>query len=482
MAAAAGVLDPTKSEVQGLDNLSPALKTALQDLEAKFTVDRQKLKQISQRFEEELREGLQKDGCNIPMNVTWTLGFPSGDEAGEFLAVDLGGTNLRVCWIVLKGREEEKVVTQKKYKLPAEIKTGEAEALWRLIVDSLEDFIATNELPRDDGEPLALGFTFSYPAHQDYVDHGVLQTWTKGFDIKGVEGEDAASQLTEAMKKRNLPVRLVALINDTTGAMIASAYNDPETIIGAIFGTGCNAAYMDHVGSIPKLHTDLPDATPMAINCEYGAFDNAHRVLPLTKYDEAIDRESPRPGEQSFEKMSAGLYLGELFRHILCEMYDKGLVFKGQDVKKLQEPYALDTGFLSSLEDDPFREARGRFEDYLNISITWEELQLAQRLAEIIAVRGARLCTCGVSAICRMKGIESGHVAADGSVANKHPKFKARWAQAMGEVLDWPSDRKEDPIIITSAEDGSGIGAAVISAMTLQRVKQGNMAGIRQQL
>lgn len=271
---------------------------------------------------------------------------------------------------------------------------------------------------------------------------------------------------------QKLPVKMIALINDTVGAMIASAYNDSDTIIGAIFGTGCNAAYMDEVGSIPKLHAELARETPMAINCEYGAFDNAHRVLPLTKYDKAIDAESPRPGEQAFEKMSAGLYLGEIFRLIMCDLHDQGLVFKGQDVSKLRQPYILDTGFLSAMEDDPFAQTRARYEDFLNIQITWEELQLSHRLAEVIGIRGARLCTCGISAICRMKGIKSGHVAADGSVANKHPKFKARWAQAMGEVLDWPEQRKEDPITITSAEDGSGVGAAVIAAMTIQRLSK----------
>jgi hexokinase len=270
------------------------------------------------------------------------------------------------------------------------------------------------------------------------------------------------------------------MVNDTTGAMIASAYNDPDTIIGAIFGTGCNAAYMENVGAIKKLKTDLPPDTPMAINCEYGAFDNEVRVLPRTKYDDAIDKQSPKPGEQAFEKMSAGLYLGEIFRLIMFDLHDRGLVFKGQDVSKLSQPYVLDTAFLSSMEDDPFSQTRSRYEEELNIQITWEELQLSHRLAEIIAERGARLCTCGVSAICRMKGIESGHVAADGSVANKHPKFKARWAQAMAEVLDWPANRTEDPIIITSAEDGSGIGAAVIAAMTAERVKKGNTAGVRQ--
>lgn len=59
------------------------------------------------------------------------------------------------------------------------------------------------------------------------------------------------------------------------------------------------------------------------------------------------------------------------------------------------------------------------------------------------------------------------------------PKFKARWAQAMAEVLDWPEDRKEDPITITSAEDGSGIGAAIIAAMTDARAKRGDVVGIQ---
>jgi len=136
------------------------------------------------------------------MNVTWTLGFPDGDEAGAFLTIDLGGTNLRVCWIVLKGRGENTEVNPDTYRLPSEIKTGTAEQLWSHIVDALADFISKNELRPKDGEQLPLGFTFSYPATQDFVDHGVLQRWTKGLEIKGVEGEDAAGQLIEAMRKR----------------------------------------------------------------------------------------------------------------------------------------------------------------------------------------------------------------------------------------------------------------------------------------
>ncbi len=273
----------------------------------------------------------------------------------------------------------------------------------------------------------------------------------------------------------------MALINDTTGAMIASAYNDPETIIGGIFGTGCNAAYMEDCGSIPKVH-DLPDDMPMAINCEYGAFDNALNVLPRTTYDELIDSDSPRPGEQAFEKMSAGLYLGEIFRLVLVDLHGRGLVFKDQDISKLHKPYLLDTGFLSAVENDEstkLSDTKKLMKEKLNIDVKEPELELCRRLAEVVAVRGARLCACGIAAICNKKKLTTGHVAADGAVANKHPTFKKRWCKAIGEILDWPEDRTEDPITMTSAEDGSGIGAAVIAAMTIERIEKGNMAGIK---
>lgn len=134
--------------------------------------------------------------------MTWVLGWPDGDEKGKFLAVDLGGTNIRVCWIELKGRGNETSVTQDEFKLAEELKSGDAEQLWSFVAESIETFIQKHELGGSSEEPLQLGFTFSYPCHQEYIDHGKLVTWTKGFEIKGVEGEDAAAQLREAMEKK----------------------------------------------------------------------------------------------------------------------------------------------------------------------------------------------------------------------------------------------------------------------------------------
>ena len=69
-----------------------------------------------------------------------------------------------------------------------------------------------------------------------------------------------------------------------------------------------------------------------------------------TKFDIIIDESSNKPGEQSFEKMIAGLYLGEVFRLVLTELIDQGDLFLGQNTYKLEKAYAVDTAFLSLME------------------------------------------------------------------------------------------------------------------------------------
>jgi len=135
---------------------------------------------------------------------------------------------------------------------------------------------------------------------------------------------------------------------------------------------------------------------------------------------------------------------------------------------------------------DPFenlQETHDLLRDKLNLACTKPELELIRRLAELIGTRAARLSACGVAAICKKKNYTEAHVGADGSVFNKYPHFKARGAIALREILDWGEKKggrnARDPVEILAAEDGSGVGAALIAALTLKRVQEGNTAGIR---
>ena len=456
----------------------------LRHFEQILTVSPEKLRQITDHFIGELNKGLSKKGGNIPMIPGWVLDFPTGDETGDYLAIDLGGTNLRVVLVKLMGNHKFDT-TQSKFALPKHLRTGPSEQLWSFIAECLQKFIE-EFYPDGVSAPLPLGFTFSYPASQDNITEGILQRWTKGFDIEGVEGKDVVPMLQGAIQKLNVPVKVVALINDTTGTLVASMYTDAETKMGLIFGTGVNGAYYDVCGDIPKLEgrlcDDVTPETPMAINCEYGSFDNEHLVLPRTEYDLVIDKESPRPGQQSFEKMISGYYLGEVLRLILLDLHKKGLVLKNQDLSKLDEAYVMDASYPSRIEQDPFEnlsDVQDLFRDNLGIETTIAERKFIRKLAELIGERSARLSVCGIAAICKKRGYKTAHCAADGSVYQKYPGFKERAAKGLRDIFGW-ADNEEDPIVIVPAEDGSGVGAAVIAALTEKRLDAGKSVGVKQ--
>lgn len=119
------------------------------------------------------------------------------------------------------------------------------------------------------------------------------------------------------------------------------------------------------------------------------------------------------------------------------------------------------------------------FKEQWNITPTAEELPVIRELAALIGTRAARLSACGVAAISKMKGFTKAKVGADGTVFHHYPHFKSRGAQALREIFDWDESVTEDPIEIVPAVDGSGVGAAIIAALTIQRIKAGNLAGVK---
>ncbi|MBW0545789.1 hypothetical protein O181_085504 [Austropuccinia psidii MF-1] len=456
----------------------------LRKFEHLFTITPQRMRMIVEAFIDVLEIGLKEDGHAVPMIPTFVFGWPTGNEIGPYLAVDLGGTNLRVCHVELEGQGRFEI-TQAKYKLTEEQKQQDGEKLFDFCAECLSKFIH-DQYADDDGklqleEEIALGFTFSYPCIQKRIDHGELLRWTKGFGNPNVEGHDVGEMFSKSLKKFNVPIKLNALINDTTGTLIASSYVDPSTRIGVIFGTGCNAAYMEKISNIPKITSlGLPPDAEMAINCEWGAFDSEkHEHLPRTKYDIIIDESSNKPGQQAFEKMIAGLYLGEIFRLIVIEMVEEGILFLGQNTYKIEKSYCFDTAFLSLIESDPTEElltVTGLFTHFFGLDTTISERQFFRRLAQLIGTRAARLSACGIAAIVSKLGlVDTGcGVATDGSLYNKYPKFPERLQEALVDIFG----EKGRLIRTYHAEDGSGVGSALIAAMTRARLEEGKITQV----
>lgn len=258
---------------------------------------------------------------------------------------------------------------------------------------------------------------------------------------------------------------------------MASAYVDTKTQIGSIYGTGSNAAYMERCDQIPKAkHSGLSGETLMAINCEYGAFDNSAKVLPFTPYDVEIDCCSPRPGQQRYEKLVAGLYLGEIMRLILVDLYDRHRIFQGQDGSWLKQPYVLNSCLLAEIENDQTRSltpTRHVLQEKLHVISAFSESYLCRCVARLISRRSVRLYACGIAALLRKRRMQQCHVAVDGSVFSKYPQFPDRVMEALRDILGLSADG-DDHIRLVPAIDGSSVGAAVIAAVTMAR-KEGRI-------
>jgi hexokinase len=313
-------------------------------LDKKLVVSSSKLQKIVLHMVSEFKKGLDSDKEIFKMIPSYVESRPTGNETGTFLALDLGGTNFRVCMVQLEGRGSIRM-SHKKFTVSEVLKKGSGEQLFDFFAECVALFCLENHLDAVNSQ-LAMGFTFSFPVNQTCINHGKLVKWTKGFECNGVEGEDVVDILNAAFAKRGLKIEIKALINDTVGTLIAHSYVDPQTFISVILGTGTNAAYVEKSANIGKWSKEEGE---VIINTEWGAYNEAS-VLPITEYDSLMDRKSANPTKQIFEKMISGMYLGEITRLIIDDLTKTGELFGANGSTKLETPNSFETAHMSRIE------------------------------------------------------------------------------------------------------------------------------------
>lgn len=415
-------------------------------------------------MQKEMKDGLAKDnGSNLKMIPSYVHWLPTGKEEGQFLALDLGGSNFRVLLLNLDGKGGC-TSSFDKYVLSTELMTGTGEALFDFIADCVKKFLDKNNIFKR----LTLGFTFSFPVQQNALNSGKLITWTKGFSASGVEGQDVAKLLNAAFARKNVSADVVAIVNDTVGTQIARCLDDRNCYIGLILGTGTNACYFEHIDQIPKWKGSTEEKQ-VIINMEWGAFDDNRQVLPLTMYDVQLDEESLNPGKQTFEKMISGMYLGEITRLVLLELAQNGELFDGYISDKFKEKKSLPTMYMSDIENDDTedysitRDILSRALDIPVSNISLSDRDIVRQVCEIVSTRAARLAAGGIAAVAIKIGkTHDCTVAVDGTLFQKYPNFESRIQQALRELF---YQDKTMNIVFKRSEDGSGKGAALIAAL-----------------
>lgn len=436
-------------------------------------------------YKKGLRKADNADAC-IKMLPTFVSGLPNGKEAGTFLALDLGGTNFRVLLIQIPANagpngKKECNIDSRIYRVPKNIMEGHARGLFDHIAECIHNFvnIMGYEEKANSGEPIPLGFTFSFPCRQDSLDSAVLLRWTKGFNCEGAEGQDVGQMLSEAMARRQdlQALKIVAICNDTVGTQMSCAFDNANCKIGLIMGTGSNACYTEKTKNIEMLDEEVRSATDnMVINTEWGNFgsDGALDFL-VTEFDKEVDQNTHNKGRQIFEKLIAGMYLGEIVRLIMRRMFTNGLLFHNERVPKLFDSFSIDTSFLSMVEDceeDDIVTIQNIIAMTLDVGALRNDCEIVHQVCKAVSTRSAKLCACAISALAFKIadiGIEDSvpgeqmkiTCGVDGSVFRKHPSFATQLKQNTADLL-----RDSNMAVqYTLSHDGSGKGAALTVAV-----------------
>ncbi len=112
-----------------------------------FQLNEEQLRRVMANLNTEMTNGLKADvdGNDLAMFPTFVYQGPTGQEIGEYLVVDLGGSNFRVSHVMIEGRNRMRL-NNKIFLIPHSLLLGEGEKLFDYIAECLQRFIDDNKL------------------------------------------------------------------------------------------------------------------------------------------------------------------------------------------------------------------------------------------------------------------------------------------------------------------------------------------------
>lgn len=404
-----------------------------------FYWDEAELRNLSQRFTTEIETVLQGGQSSLSMVKSY-LGLPTGNETGTYLALDFGGTNVRVSRIRLLGKHC--FIVGKKVSRPLK-EDGKYNYMSRTTtVDELFDFIASLVGEAAGGnKAYRLGHTFSFGVVQGSVQDAALIQWSKEINVQGGEGMLVNTLLKQALVRQGLEkIEPVALLNDTTALLLASGYQHGCSQIGIICGTGFNICYYE-------------PAMQMILCLEAGGYDGAAR----NRWDMAVDEASQRPGYHLLEKMIGGAYLCELYRQTVMTYLDTPFL-----------PDFTTKEMNSLVANESSREGRMLMGQLWQRIVSPRDIKPLRSIGAAIFVRAAQLTGAACYGVLRHLyphgDIPRQTIAVEGSVMEhvRGSLFMMEDTLRICQAGTYVQPMMAEPMLV---KDGPSLGAAIAAAM-----------------
>ncbi|KEY66880.1 hypothetical protein S7711_05234 [Stachybotrys chartarum IBT 7711] len=461
------------------------------------------LLQLSTGLKKQFLERLLSDPqCMIPSYVHQ---LPTGLESGQYLALDVGGSTLRVALVGLRGSKEQsrrvsEIISIRSFSIDKTIKHLEGMAFFDWMAGRIVETLSTTQVKEEgSSRALPIALSWSFPIEQTSLGSGKLQGMGKGFYAnKGLIGQDLKDIVRLACQHHGLEVELQAILNDSSACLLSQSYSHVSTRFGVILGTGVNiAAYLPtsiigrfKFGQRPP--SWFEEASHVIVNTELGMF--GHHMLPLMKWDIELLEGHPRPDFQPLEHLVSGMYLGELGRLALVDAIQSTGIFGGVVPPSLTTPYTMGADMLAAVESDISSDlvhARRMFaERHPSTQVpTAADMSVLRSLASFISVRSsAILATCvytlwDLRLDSQQSFIETlpaasqareeaeaelrlpiTTVSCNGSIVEKYPGYFASFQRYVNQLVQGSGRAEVGDIELVPAEESALLGAAVALA------------------
>ncbi|KAI8145484.1 hypothetical protein BJV82DRAFT_666732 [Fennellomyces sp. T-0311] len=465
---------------------SPQQQAAVEEIRQQLHVSHDQLNAIIHGFEKEMEAGLaDAEGRtgDLKMIPSYVTGYPTGNEKGTYLALEISGVDIYVCQVKLKGEGGKLAINQYQYEIPDDLTAGDdIGILIDYVADCMADFQrrVSGSSSQQPQTVYSMAISLGLAVNQTGLDRGTIVALEHGFEFPNVIGRDAVDLFHSRFQAKGLNIRIVAIANDAVCTLLAHAYQHPATRIGIVHNIGTNCAYYEKVSNISKFLAQHPDDVQpnndMMINTEWCNFGS--RYLPMCRYDHLVDRESNNRGVHIFEKMTTGMYLGEITRQILVDLVDREILSFQTDDEEclLRTPYHFDTSYMYVCEADDdwenLEDTRVVLEEMCKVSETTQaDREIVKKVCELVGQRAAMLLGANIASVVRHmveRGIgldRSGDgfaIAISGEVYKDYPSFHPRVCEAIKALIPEDVSAKISMGIVKFSRI---VGAAIVAMM-----------------
>lgn len=327
---------------------------------------------------EEMQRGLDGEGGSLLMLPSYVNTAGSVQRGSPVVAVDAGGTNLRIALIEFDVSGECVFLSEiKKLKMPGVGEDIDADVFFNRLSGWLLPYMK---------RACEVAVSFAYPTEILPDLDGRIVRVVKEVSISGMEGQLLGKRLGRALADKGAQACRVVVTNDAVASALAGMAEKPGegygSFIGVILGTGNNGCYIESNRKIGKL-VGLPPKGTMMINTEGGGY----ALAPRTDLDIAFDRTTNDPGYHICEKMVSGAYIGPL-----CEF-----LLKKASEEEVFGPYMQKLHHVTSADADKFlRDGDGKIAEFC---LKPRDVENAYAIVENTVLRSARLCALQMAAM-----------------------------------------------------------------------------------